>query len=161
MYVRARYYDPAVGRFASEDPAFHGRNWYVYVSNNPINRIDRKGTIDGVLASLEEDVDWSLMSEKIACAGLASILVVIAGYIALQTYAMLGMFMASKQDIRDFENAMRAAGLDPNDKVVRRRFHEEITGEGLDFQGMVEAAKDFAKQLLNEKNGDQSGGDDG
>jgi RHS repeat-associated protein len=28
VYMRARYYDPVVGRFASEDPAEHGPNWF-------------------------------------------------------------------------------------------------------------------------------------
>jgi len=44
-YYRARYYDPAVGRFLSEDPiAFEGGvNFYSYVANNPINAIDPFG----------------------------------------------------------------------------------------------------------------------
>ena len=29
-YLRARYYDPAIGRFISEDPALDGYNWYIY-----------------------------------------------------------------------------------------------------------------------------------
>jgi RHS repeat-associated protein len=42
-YMRARYYDPAVGRFISEDPiGFDGGdvNLYAYVLNNPILFID-------------------------------------------------------------------------------------------------------------------------
>lgn len=45
-YYRARYYDPAVGRFASEDPArFSGRqpNFYAYVWNNPTRNTDPSG----------------------------------------------------------------------------------------------------------------------
>ena len=47
-YMRARYYDPVVGRFISEDPiGFAGRdvNLYAYVSGNPVNYIDPDGTI--------------------------------------------------------------------------------------------------------------------
>jgi RHS repeat-associated protein len=45
-YMRARYYDPNVGRFISEDPkGFDGGdvNLYAYVQNNPIMGIDPSG----------------------------------------------------------------------------------------------------------------------
>lgn len=44
-FYRARYYDPAVGRFLSEDPVgFNsGVNFYGYVHNNPSNLIDPTG----------------------------------------------------------------------------------------------------------------------
>lgn len=44
-YNRARYYDPAVGRFISEDPSglAGGINPYVYATNNPPNQTDPFG----------------------------------------------------------------------------------------------------------------------
>ena len=45
-FYRARYYDPAIGRFISEDPiGFSGGdlNLYAYVRNNPVSRIDPYG----------------------------------------------------------------------------------------------------------------------
>jgi RHS repeat-associated protein len=44
-YDRARYYDPSVGRFLSEDPIrFHGGiDFYAYVENNPVVFIDPSG----------------------------------------------------------------------------------------------------------------------
>ena len=44
-YYRARYYDPEIGRFISEDPlGFQaGMNFYAYVGNNPINNNDPTG----------------------------------------------------------------------------------------------------------------------
>ncbi len=45
-YYRARYYDPAAGRFLSEDSLgfFGGRNFYAYTWNNPVNFVDPRGT---------------------------------------------------------------------------------------------------------------------
>ena len=43
LYLRARYYDPGIGRFISEDPVGAGLNWYVYCENDPVNRIDPEG----------------------------------------------------------------------------------------------------------------------
>ena len=45
-YNRARYYDPALGRFANEDPLRwfgNGPNFYSYVNSNPVNDRDPSG----------------------------------------------------------------------------------------------------------------------
>ena len=46
-FMRARYYDPEVGRFTQQDPLgmIEGVNAYAYALNNPINRVDPLGTV--------------------------------------------------------------------------------------------------------------------
>ncbi|OGK12443.1 MAG: hypothetical protein A2Y63_00720 [Candidatus Riflebacteria bacterium RBG_13_59_9] len=46
LYFNARYYDPTIGRFITEDPSRKGTGWYTYCSNNPINRTDPTGRYD-------------------------------------------------------------------------------------------------------------------
>jgi len=38
-----RYYDPALGRYITEDPIRDGLNWYAYAGSNPGNNIDPEG----------------------------------------------------------------------------------------------------------------------
>lgn len=45
LYYRARFYDPQIGRFMSEDPIglAGGINFYAYVGNSPVNHVDPWG----------------------------------------------------------------------------------------------------------------------
>ena len=63
-YNRARYYDPTLGRFISEDPIglAAGVNVYVYVDDNPISGIDPYGLQScetTILTSIPEDVYYA------------------------------------------------------------------------------------------------------
>ncbi|MBQ9985817.1 MAG: hypothetical protein IJP38_05870 [Oscillospiraceae bacterium] len=55
IYLRARYYDPTIGRFTTEDPIRDGLNWYVYCENNPVNRIDPSGLQVVLMGSQDEN----------------------------------------------------------------------------------------------------------
>lgn len=39
----ARYYDPNIGRFITQDPIRDGLNWYAYCGNNPVMKVDLTG----------------------------------------------------------------------------------------------------------------------
>jgi uncharacterized protein RhaS with RHS repeats len=44
-YFGARFYDPEVGRFLTQDPAKQGLNWYSYCGNNPLRYVDPDGQV--------------------------------------------------------------------------------------------------------------------
>ncbi|MBQ6794813.1 MAG: hypothetical protein IJO83_01565 [Clostridia bacterium] len=64
IYLRARYYDPSIGRFISEDPIKDGTNWYVYCSNNPIAFVDPSGLIKEGDENLSEEIQILLNGEN-------------------------------------------------------------------------------------------------
>jgi len=62
MYMQARYYDPVIGRFYSNDPVdamghiargnpIHGFNRYTYANNNPYKYVDPDGEF-GIVGAL-------------------------------------------------------------------------------------------------------------
>ena len=59
IYLRARYYDPSIGRFMAEDPVKDGLNWYAYCAGNPVNFVDPSGleeiVVSGGRYSYDED----------------------------------------------------------------------------------------------------------
>jgi RHS repeat-associated protein len=64
-YNRARYYDPAVGRFVSEDPLglSGGANFYAYVRNNPTNLTDPLGLRPGDKYPSRRCAGWNAGNE--------------------------------------------------------------------------------------------------
>jgi RHS repeat-associated protein len=53
IYMRARWMDPSLGRFISEDPARDGANWFEYCRGNPVNAVDRTGLTSGTEFEVE------------------------------------------------------------------------------------------------------------
>jgi len=59
-YYRARYYNPAVGRFMSQDPIGFagGINFYAYVDDDPVDQIDPSGLATEKPAPLYDPDRW-------------------------------------------------------------------------------------------------------
>jgi RHS repeat-associated protein len=64
IYMRARYYDPEIGRFITEDPAREYDNWYFYGNANPVNYIDIHGfDIIGYVEGIKLEADAAIAAE--------------------------------------------------------------------------------------------------
>jgi RHS repeat-associated protein len=68
IYMQARYYDPGLGRFISEDPEGSGDNWYIYRSDNPTNLTDPDG---------QDELTYDATVINVGFAGLAALLITI------------------------------------------------------------------------------------
>ncbi len=68
LYLRHRFYDPAIGRFISPDPfagdLFEPRtlNRYVFASNDPVNRHDPTGLADEPITSTPPQISTSTVA---------------------------------------------------------------------------------------------------
>ena len=60
-YLRARYYDPLLGRFTTEDPALAGLNWYTYCTNNPVGFVDPLGLVEVSLREYAKTYEGSVV----------------------------------------------------------------------------------------------------
>ena len=111
IYMRARFYDPTIGRFASEDSSKNGSNWYCYADNNPTCETDKDGhsALNIVEGTLEATLGLMLIclgAEMISSANLSSTLE------SLQ-YA-IGQIKGGVNQIKAFiPKAGAALGMDP------------------------------------------------
>ncbi len=69
-YYNARWYDPELGRFISEDPIMDGPNWYAYVANSPLIHTDPTGLGDAGMTAWQHDEDRISPQTKEAIASL-------------------------------------------------------------------------------------------
>ena len=93
-YMRARYYDPAAGRFVSQDPARNGHNWLVYCSNDPVNRVDRSGQ--------EDEMDWSALAAQLDSVGrilMSTGVLSLGGAVLALSQASLKYYLSSMDDM--------------------------------------------------------------
>jgi RHS repeat-associated protein len=157
VYMRARYYEPATGRFISEDPSQDGVNWYLYTDGNPVNKVDVDGRFAGLGSLL---LGGSISSTRVhydrnvILSGLGTVpgfLAVIAGYILALELGLEGLFFARKEDIKYIDWVSKRYGLTRSE---RRRLHDEISGQNLTKEEIEEIAQEIVSQR-REKGGDQ------
>ena len=72
-YMRARHYDPTIGRFLSEDPIW-STNLYPYADNNPIMGIDPRGLNSEILENVKDGVTLVIEGTKTELGKLAKLL---------------------------------------------------------------------------------------
>ena len=94
-YMRARWYDPACGRFVSEDPGRDGRNWFRYCKGNPVNHVDADGRVSANLAATA--MWWCGLAIIAAYGGMAS-MVAGAGGIAMSGVILSAIFFCKSID---------------------------------------------------------------
>jgi RHS repeat-associated protein len=68
IYMRARYYDPAIGRFVSEDQKQSGNNRYAYAGNSPTNAVDATGENIVVVALIALAIAIAVVGGLSSCA---------------------------------------------------------------------------------------------
>jgi RHS repeat-associated protein len=139
----ARDYDPTVGRWVSKDPlrfdSGDGPNLYLYVNGDPVNFVDsygRQAIPAPIPVPLGPVLGIGAGAGALACALSPS---------CRDAIKRLwdDIWGIRKDDIKQIDEICRRNGLD---RALRRRLHDEITGQDLDLTEIEEIAKELARK---------------
>jgi len=131
-YYRARYYDPSLGRFLSEDPIGHrgGPNFYAYVGNAPTNHLDPFGLARWRIPCSDAEIKrWKdecqsrgQRLEKIQCWRVENQMLPAAGGRASFSISFGYCTASPEKPCKDFDPKKKENQEDPE---WRYRWHEE------------------------------------
>ncbi len=119
VYMRARYYDPNVGRFVSEDPMMNGVNWFAYCGSNPVNNTDSTGLMIDILCSSLDDA-----AERIQEAAQGSAIKGQVENLVMMIDERMSMMDAMFSDL----------GTDREGGQLIMRYYSSITGNSTTFR---------------------------
>lgn len=79
LYMQARHYSPALGRFLQPDPDRSETNLYAYAANNPVTEIDPDGTCfivcQLVIGAVIDAVSYAVTTDSFSLGGMAQAVV--------------------------------------------------------------------------------------
>lgn len=138
IYMRARYYEGASGRFISQDRALQGWNWYSYAASDPINRTDKSG--NNYMADIQYlFAEFQVVMRMEGIAGIPRLLELIEG-VLVRVDLCFGDCARQLQELRDLSATF--AKYPAADEMTTRMRAELLNGKrsaaGLSFaQGVV------------------------